>query len=492
VSAMVKPAAGETDADIAANHFALGLETLAAEVEVERLPMAGRMPDWLRGSLYRNGPAQFEAGSKKLEHWFDGFGMIHRFEFRGDGVGYRNRYIRSRSFRQSMRDARLFDMQFATNARESWAGNVWSFWKNGLSVTDNTSVSLMPGNRGELIALTEAKHQMRIDATNLNTLGYVEYDDRLKHVIGSAHPHYDYARAETVTYSVNFGRISEYLVHRVRQGSRSRDIVARIPVKRPSYMHSFALTENHAVLTESPLTVNPLAFLFSGRPFIKNYQWEPDRGTVFLVINRNSGQVQRFETAPLFCFHHVNAWEAQGEVCVDLCAYGGPHVIQDLSLSSLRNPSSNEWRLPEVRRYRLDLKGGAVRIEILSDQGLELPRMAYRSHNTHRYRYVYGISTDRTDEPWNSLVRLDTVLGTALAWKQDGAYPGEPVFVPEPGGARENQGVVLSLVLDGARRHSFLLVLDAESFDELGRADLPHAVPYGFHGLYLEDKEHPR
>ncbi|MFQ6275025.1 carotenoid oxygenase family protein [Coxiella burnetii] len=29
----------------------------------------------------RNGPAKFEAGNKKLRHWFDGFAMLHQFAF---------------------------------------------------------------------------------------------------------------------------------------------------------------------------------------------------------------------------------------------------------------------------------------------------------------------------------------------------------------------------------------------------------------------------
>jgi torulene dioxygenase len=43
--------------------------------------------------------------------------------------------------------------------------------------------------------------------------------------------------------------------------------------------------------------------------------------------------------------------------------------------------------------------------------------------------------------------------------------------------------VVLSVVLDGLRERSFLLVLDAETFAETGRA-APHVIPFGFHGEF--------
>ena len=48
----------------------------------------------------------------------------------------------------------------------------------------------------------------------------------------------------------------------------------------------------------------------------------------------------------------------------------------------------------------------------------------------------------------------------------------------------EDDGVVLSIVA-GADGKSFLLVLDAKSFEEVARARLPHGIPYGFHGHFV-------
>ena len=65
---------------------------------------------------------------------------------------------------------------------------------------------------------------------------------------------------------------------------------------------------------------------------------------------------------------------------------------------------------------------------------------------------------------------------------------------PVPGGARlrgrarrrrGGHGVLLSVVLDGDRNTSFLLVLGATTFTELARAQAPHVVPFGFHGQYF-------
>ncbi len=84
------------------------------------------------------------------------------------------------------------------------------------------------------------------------------------------------------------------------------------------------------------------------------------------------------------------------------------------------------------------------------------------------------------------LVKIDVDAGEAAEWLEPGAYPGEPVFVPAPEPDRaEDGGVLLSVVLDARVATSYLLVLDAASMEELGRARVPHHIPFGFHGQYF-------
>jgi beta,beta-carotene 9',10'-dioxygenase len=41
------------------------------------------------------------------------------------------------------------------------------------------------------------------------------------------------------------------------------------------------------------------------------------------------------------------------------------------------------------------------------------------------------------------------------------------------------------VVLDAAEERSFLLVLDARSFEELARVEAPQRIPFGFHGQFF-------
>ena len=82
-------------------------------------------------------------------------------------------------------------------------------------------------------------------------------------------------------------------------------------------------------------------------------------------------------------------------------------------------------------------------------------------------------------------MKIDVTDGSHVEWDEPHAWAGEPVFVPRPGAEAEDDGVVLSVVLDVAAGRSFLLVLDAASFTEIARAEAPHHIPFGFHGQFF-------
>ena len=58
------------------------------------------------------------------------------------------------------------------------------------------------------------------------------------------------------------------------------------------------------------------------------------------------------------------------------------------------------------------------------------------------------------------------------------------MFVAAPDAREEDDGLVLSVFLDMQASRSFLLVLDASTWKERARAEVPHHIPFGFHGNF--------
>jgi beta,beta-carotene 9',10'-dioxygenase len=92
------------------------------------------------------------------------------------------------------------------------------------------------------------------------------------------------------------------------------------------------------VLAEFPFVVVPVAIPLSGRPFIRNYRWRPDRGTRFHVLDLSTGSPRgTYAGEPFFAFHHVNAYERGHEIVLDVCAYDDAGIIDALYLDRLRS-----------------------------------------------------------------------------------------------------------------------------------------------------------
>jgi beta,beta-carotene 9',10'-dioxygenase len=465
-----------------ANPLKLGYTSLEEEISVERLPIEGTIPQWLSGSLLRNGPAKFEVGQDTFRHWFDGFAMLHRFSFQDGNVSYANKFLQSDAYTNAMKEGRITFSQFATDPCKA-------IFKGSMTASVNANVSI---NKvaGEFVAMTETPLPVQFEPYTLDTLGVVNYDDQITGHHGSAHPHYDFATRTSVSYLVEFGMESRFHVYGIKDGEHRRTLIGSYPVPEPSYVHSFGMTERYIVIAEYPYRVNPLKMLTSGKPFIENYEWRPQEGAQFIVMSKEDGRiVGRYSSSAFFSFHHINAFERDDEVIVDISAYPEARVIDALYLERLRGNAPDVDGSPrsELRRYHLPLHGSSVTYEVLSEYGIELPAINYRRYNTHDYGVAYGVGQNRQHPEAldNLLIRVDVRERTTKVWSEANCYPGEPVLAEAPDARAEDDGVILSVVLNANRGNSFLLVLDAHSFEELGRAEVPHHIPQGFHGEFF-------
>src|SRR3954453_19473819 len=94
----------------------LGYRSQENELDLDDLPVRGEVPKWLGGALvrtrpppYRGGtppvnpppsPALYEAGTRTVNHLFDGQAMLHRFGFADGRVAYRNRFLQTRALHE--------------------------------------------------------------------------------------------------------------------------------------------------------------------------------------------------------------------------------------------------------------------------------------------------------------------------------------------------------------------------------------------------------
>jgi carotenoid cleavage dioxygenase-like enzyme len=323
------------------------------------------------------------------------------------------------------------------------------------------------------------------DPKTLETVG-VAYEN--PDMFATAHPHMDDASGDMINLSCKLGPRSSQSFFRLAPNSLARKRIAKLARRRPTYQHSFGMSQRWIVFTEFPFSVNPAEILLSGRPFIENFKFNPEDGTRITLIDRQTGEIGgEWQAEPGFCFHHVNAWEEGDEVIVDLCRFDDATIVESLALAKIRTGHYPEDGTAYLHRYRL--RAGAERADEarVSEMPIELPRINYAKNNGKAYQFVYGVGLSR-DAVFDRLVKIDAQSGVSTVWQEPGALAGEPVFIANPEGAEEDDGVLLSLVLDGESERSMLLVLDARDMTEMGRAEISRPVPPGFHGNFVRSR----
>ncbi|CAL4110124.1 unnamed protein product [Meganyctiphanes norvegica] len=509
--------------------------------------MVGKLPSWLQGRLTRNGPGRRKFGDTEMKHMFDGLAMLHQVHIFNGSASYRSKFLKSETLKKNLAANRIVVGEFGTEAFPDPCADLfqsWSSWFTPITdehdMTDNCGVNILQVH-DELVAMTETETVRIVHPETLDTLGDgVSYKDFVAIQRATAHPHVDH---DGTVYNLGSAVSTSgpmYTIVKLPNGKiQNATVVSAITARwrfNPGYQHSFAITENYFVIVETPLTMNVgravMFLLGQGRPS-DMLVWHEGEKTRFRVINKHTGVELPtvYYAESYFAFHHVNAYEKDGALIMDVGrAEHGRLVVDSLFIENIEKTPSDQTKIishTELTRFIIPITGvkeanvgkelvshiedaklqsadvsneieratavktadGEVYMEGLriNPNFIELPRINYK-YNGLWYRYVYGISkTDRSME-FSTLIKIDTVTGQEWKWSDDNYACQEPVFVPNPDGKEEDDGVVLSLLLhyDDTRKVTFL-VLNAQDMTEISRVvfETEGVVTPSFHGQFV-------
>lgn len=458
----------------------LGFSSLHNELLNMPLSVEGKIPEWLHGTFATIGPAIFELNDSVARHWLDGFAMIHTFNINKGQVIYSNKKINSFYYKDC---CRLGKLRGSVPPKKSALSKLTSaLLSNKRPRYDNTNMNIVCFNN-QLVALTEAPIALKINHKTLKTSGDFKFADDLSPHVSSAHPIFDPFIKEWVGLCIEYGYNSKYILYSMSEHSDVRKPIASITVGYPAYMHSFALTKNFIILTEQPFLVRPYDLLVSNNSFIDTFTWQPQQGTNFIVIDRQTGKkIGIYKTDPFFTLHNINSYERNRTIVVDLIAYKNPDIIT--KAFTYKNLISATPNLPASRlmRFTINLNNNSVSKRTIFKQAVELPSFN-ESKRFAEYQFIYAASSKAGFA--NQLIKFDLFNNQHTLWKCDNCYVTQPVFIPNPDGLIEDDGVILCVILDSKEQKSFLLFLDAKNMQEIARAYVPHHIPFTIHSNFF-------
>ena len=395
---------------------------------------------------------------------------------------------------------------------------------------------------GYLVARTDEGQVKALDPDTLEPIGIAHQRDLhplLNGPLSASHAKSDAITGDVFNYNLDLGPSTIYRVFKTAAATGETEILATISSRdvAPAYMHSFFLTENFVILCvwSAHLMAGGLRVLWEKNVLDAIAPFDASMLSKWFVIDRRHGKgvVAAFESPAAFCFHTINAYEvpaasgSSGDVDVvcDLIEYDNLDVLQKFYYENMRSssPAATQWMEAKqsdcnqhYARYKLASVPSTTALPTLTkrqrERGSPLP--AYRpaklvstipnpiagdmpninsSHATKPYRYFWNCTFDASRSTFmDGLCKVDTVTGTGIKWENPlGHSPGEVIFLANPDGTEEDDGVLLTIVLDGFNETSYLLCLDARTMAEMGRADCKGVLPFMFHGQHVRDGARP-
>lgn len=154
------------------------------------------------------------------------------------------------------------------------------------------------------------------------------------------------------------------------------------------------------------------------------------------------------------------------------------------------NPGETEGETGRLYQWRFNLKTGAVEEEMLEDAPSDFPRLNEQFLG-RKMQYGYTARLASTPMPlFDAIVKYDFKNNRSEAHKfGNERYGGEAVFVPRPNATLEDDGWLITFVYDTEQNTSEMLVINAKDMaaEPIARVILPQRVPYGFHGIWVEE-----
>ncbi|GED97672.1 carotenoid oxygenase family protein [Gordonia crocea] len=438
--------------------------------------ITGTVPASLRGVLYRIGPGRLQIGGHRLGHIFDGDGMVSRFEIGPEGVGFRNRYVRTRHF---------------AKASSRWIGRgigtqrPGGFLANAFRLPANVSNTNVVAHAGGLFSLWEGGRPYRLDPESLATIGREDFDGTLR-LMGafSAHPKVDPASGEMFNFGIEiFPRPMLRTYRRDRTGAMTR--LGTVPLTRPAFCHDFALTEHYLVFLVDPIVVGrPVAAALGLDSLDHCLTFDEKLGTRVALVPRDGGATRILETDALFHFHATNAFEDGDDVVVEVVAHDAATAWSQWN-EAVRDCENDPGAAFGGRIERIRIGRRRVSRERIADTPCEFPQLDHR-YETRAHPVTYAAAASAPGGDPDSITAVDHTTGRQDVFTVEaGNTVCEAIFAADP--ERDRGGWLMSVEHVAAQARSRLLILDTDRLADgpVATAELANHIPMGFHGTFV-------
>ena len=441
-----------------------------------RAEIHGRLPDDLRGALYRNGPARHERGGQRYGHRWDGDGMIQKFTFSGSGVSHLGRFVQTDKYVKESLSDRFLVSAFGTSPPGAEP------IPTPLDSANSANINVVRV-AGELLALWEPGSAYRVDEATLMTRGRKTWAPQLVDKPFSAHPRIE-ASGELWNFGADplAGQLTVY--HAAPDGRLLQTHSIKLDRLPPT--HDFAVTAHYLVFLLSSMEIQKDR-LMAGLSFAESCQWLGRSEMRVMTVDKRDWST-RFYSLPAGCVFHIsNAWEdPEGIIRLEYM-----RAAQPMSLLAGWTVMRGEYRHYEAARLTSVVihpgKGTATQYSLGTPEA-EFP-VIESAHVGHRHRNVLCLERSdarSADSPgFDQIALINVETGDAQRFVYgDEWLVEEHVFASRLGMQRSDW--IVGTAIDLRARQTVLSVFEANGISNgpMLQARFPYALPLGLHGSF--------
>jgi len=471
----------------------------------------------VKGTYFLGGPAKFEGDGWKFQGIFDGFAMTNRFELnpqdQSTKMCYTSKWFNSGFYNEFAKDPskppRGVLFEDTVPPRKSCFLDMCDY----NAPNDNNWVNMVVIG-DELVWVSDTLTMVVMDPVTMNVTGHKTWADDKKGITGlpapswalkehapsggSAHPLLIPGTQTFVEILTEMPLVlGNYFVDvytfeaGVKNGTRTK--LASIEANKLQYFHSFGVTPKHIVL---PFDICD-GGLGPGHKAVISGKFKGNWQGVHVIDYK--GAVQVFDdVTPFFHVHIANTFENATGVTMDFPSTTGipfnRHAVMDIEAS--KNKTGRDISQPrgQMRRMHFNLETKKTTVEKLTDNNKDYDFVKINpKYNGLPYCIYYCVEWYHDNVAYASMavMKHDICKGTKTFWSEEAVYLNEPFFIANSENGAEDDGTLIFTANNGKTGKAIWVALDAKTFEEIERTELPQHLPFTAHGSFLPPKSAP-
>ena len=494
----------------------------AAETAPVEIAFDAPIPSYVHGLRYvSNSFAKFQIGDgedcEQFSYYMDGYQKMNLIDFTDGAATFSSRFINSNYYELAIENgkpiaASTFNVTNPKRRSDHFPMQNFKACQEGNCDQAPVLTFLLPDNK-TMVSSTDQSNWLVIDAEDLSTSGPVEWRDD----IGSGSPAASHALTDPttgdligVTLDSNQHPMTSAHVFRIRSDAPTvREVIGVVNLSSaPSaaYMHSFGLSKSYAVVIEQPVGISAEK-LMTSEPMLDAFVFDYNETTKLHVMRladaggaAGAGSYVTFDAQrPFLAMHVGNTYEdvnddGQEVLHLDVEMYSLDKDLDDpfsrLGFDNIFDPNFVPNDGNRYARITINMANGDVNFSdlLVPDSSDGLRPYGFVKINPafsgvrNCYAYVAKLAGAQKRQ---STIKYDHCRDEVAAeWNSgdSGLFPNEMIFIGDPEGEGEDDGVLFGIVYNAKTLRSEATFVDAGTMETLAVAETPFRVPWPLHG----------